>query len=223
MPRIKSWLYLPSLPPLTSPGLSFPTCKAATGRVPSPEVTVRMAWMRTVTPSLQHRPCPRNVTLPSGKCSQGPGSLGTGNQQVPSDRTWSGTARCPAGLLLLRCVGPSRKSSFLPPQHISHPPLAPLCPQEPVSRTDAGSGAEGGRTTCSSGPCRLPPTQLSSPASSCSHTKPRFSHVSAQLVSGTHTWCWRCGEPPVFLQNRFSSEPCLSPPHPYTPTPHSPH
>ncbi|XP_014383850.1 PREDICTED: regulator of G-protein signaling 8 isoform X4 [Myotis brandtii] len=77
--------------------LSFPTCKAATGRVPSPE------------------------------CSQGPGSLGIGNQQAPSDLTWSGTASGRVGrecsprpvtllracLLLLRCEGPSGKSSFL--------------------------------------------------------------------------------------------------------------
>ncbi|XP_014383848.1 PREDICTED: regulator of G-protein signaling 8 isoform X2 [Myotis brandtii] len=147
--------------------LSFPTCKAATGRVPSPE------------------------------CSQGPGSLGIGNQQAPSDLTWSGTAS--GGLFLGQMLGQGLKVWKL----VGGPPVPTL-------------------------PCRLPPTQLSSPASSCSHTKPRFSLCSGAerrearcrtaCLGDSHLVSVLCGA------SRFPTEPIFlgalprpSPPlHPHT-------
>lgn len=172
---------------------------------------MRIAWTRTVIPSLQHRTHPLNVTLLSVR-------PGTGKSEdwepAGSQRShWERHSQRVSGEGVL--TRPSHTAPRVsPPAQMCgaqweellsfsathHPPPAgsSLCPQEPVSRTDAGSGAEGlvGGPPVPTLPCRLPPTQLSSPASSCSHAKPRFSlcwalsaerHAATQLVSGTHT------------------------------------
>ena len=110
--------------------------------------------------------------------------------RVGRERSPGSVTQLTACLPAFGCVEPIRKSSFLSLQNTTHPLLcSPLCPPGPVSRTAAVSGADGlgacERTTCSQCsllPSSRPPTS-SSPASSCSHIKPRFSLCSS--LAGT--------------------------------------
>lgn len=173
MPGLKPWLYLLFLALLTSPGLSFPVCQTTAVRAPSPEVSVRMKWgLEPAVPS-DHA----GAAQPAG----GAGSAHPGSVTQLS------------ACLLLRPVGPLGTAHFFlcktsPTPHCALPfvRLGLFLGQMLCQGLMAQGACE--RTTCAQCSPPLPPPTSASPASGCSHVKPRFSPCAGIAATGRGTF-----------------------------------